>query len=160
MSSDRVTLVVSARGADEVGSRRVRRLRKEGLVPGVLYGKGHSRAILIRIAPGQEMELLSAKLGKDGTTVRLGPDVDLDFSEGIPGVPDLPSDFLPIFFGRCVTLTSASALTNEGPATPAAGRGILATSIVGPGKGVQNDAPQQECRRRIAKKRARRLQVL
>jgi large subunit ribosomal protein L25 len=61
MSSDRVTLVVSARGADEVGSRRVRRLRKEGLVPGVLYGKGHSRAILVK-----ERELRSALTGSSG----------------------------------------------------------------------------------------------
>jgi large subunit ribosomal protein L25 len=61
MSSDRVTLVVSARGADEVGSRRVRRLRKEGFVPGVLYGKGHSRAILVK-----ERELRSALTGSSG----------------------------------------------------------------------------------------------
>ena len=47
MSSDRVTLEVSERGADQVGSRRVRRLRKEGLLPGVLYGKGHARAIVV-----------------------------------------------------------------------------------------------------------------
>jgi large subunit ribosomal protein L25 len=61
MSSDRVTLVVSARGADQVGSRRVRRLRKEGLVPGVLYGKGHSRAILV-----EERQLRSALTGPSG----------------------------------------------------------------------------------------------
>lgn len=47
MSSDRVTLQVTPRDADQVGSRRVRRLRKEGMVPGVLYGKGHARAILV-----------------------------------------------------------------------------------------------------------------
>jgi large subunit ribosomal protein L25 len=61
MSSDRVTLVVSARGADQVGSRRVRRLRKEGLVPGVLYGKGHSRAIVV-----EERQLRSALTGPSG----------------------------------------------------------------------------------------------
>ena len=48
MSSDRVTLEVTARDSDQVGSRRVRRLRKEGLIPGVLYGKGHARAILVK----------------------------------------------------------------------------------------------------------------
>ena len=48
MSSDRVTLEVTARDSDQVGSRRVRRLRKEGLIPGVLYGKGHTRAILVK----------------------------------------------------------------------------------------------------------------
>jgi large subunit ribosomal protein L25 len=61
MSSDRVTLEVSERGADQVGSRRVRRLRKEGLVPGVLYGKGHARAILV-----QERELRRALTGPSG----------------------------------------------------------------------------------------------
>ena len=47
MSSDRITLEVAEREPDQVGSRRVRRLRKEGMVPGVLYGKGHARAILV-----------------------------------------------------------------------------------------------------------------
>jgi large subunit ribosomal protein L25 len=61
MSSDRVTLMVSERGADQAGSRRVRRLRKEGLVPGVLYGKGHSRAILV-----EERQLRSALTGPSG----------------------------------------------------------------------------------------------
>jgi large subunit ribosomal protein L25 len=39
MSTDRVTLEVSTRGADQLGSRNVRRLRSKGLIPGVLYGK-------------------------------------------------------------------------------------------------------------------------
>ena len=42
MSSDRVTLQVTERPVDQLGSRRVRRLRREGMVPGVLYGKGHA----------------------------------------------------------------------------------------------------------------------
>jgi large subunit ribosomal protein L25 len=61
MSSDRVTLEVSERGADQVGSRRVRRLRKEGLVPGVLYGRGNTRAILV-----EERELRRALTGPSG----------------------------------------------------------------------------------------------
>jgi large subunit ribosomal protein L25 len=61
MSSDRVTLEVSERGADQVGSRRVRRLRKEGLVPGVLYGKGHARAIVV-----DERSLRTALTGPSG----------------------------------------------------------------------------------------------
>ena len=61
MSSERVTLQVSERGADQVGSRRVRRLRREGLIPGVLYGKGHSRAIVVG-----ERELRSALTGPSG----------------------------------------------------------------------------------------------
>ena len=61
MSSDRVTLEVSERGADQLGSRRVRRLRKEGLVPGVLYGKGSTRAIVVK-----ERALRAALTGPSG----------------------------------------------------------------------------------------------
>ena len=61
MSSDRVTLEVSERGAGQLGSRRVRRLRKEGLVPGVLYGKGHTRAIVV-----DERSLRTALTGPSG----------------------------------------------------------------------------------------------
>jgi large subunit ribosomal protein L25 len=61
MSSDRVTLEVTERAADQLGSRRVRRLRKEGMVPGVLYGKGHTRAILVR-----ERSLRAALTGASG----------------------------------------------------------------------------------------------
>jgi large subunit ribosomal protein L25 len=39
MSTDRVTLEVTVRADDQRGSRNVRRLRSQGLVPGVLYGK-------------------------------------------------------------------------------------------------------------------------
>jgi large subunit ribosomal protein L25 len=61
MSTDRVTLQVAERGPDQVGSRRVRRLRTEGLVPGVLYGKGHARAILVG-----ERELRDVLTGPSG----------------------------------------------------------------------------------------------
>jgi large subunit ribosomal protein L25 len=61
MSSERVMLQVVERGADQVGSRRVRRLRKEGLVPGVLYGKGHVRPIVVG-----ERELRAALTGPSG----------------------------------------------------------------------------------------------
>ena len=45
MAGDRIKLEVLER--DERGSRNVRRLRKRGLIPGVLYGQGHSRAIAV-----------------------------------------------------------------------------------------------------------------
>jgi large subunit ribosomal protein L25 len=61
MSSDRVTLEVTERPADQVGSRSVRRLRKEGMVPGVLYGKGHARAIVVG-----ERDLRTALTGPSG----------------------------------------------------------------------------------------------
>ena len=35
------------RGPAETGSRNARRLRRQGLIPGVLYGKGHTRAIVV-----------------------------------------------------------------------------------------------------------------
>ena len=61
MSSDRVTLEVTERGADQLGSRNVRRLRKEGLIPGVIYGKGHTRAIVVG-----ERDLRAALTGPSG----------------------------------------------------------------------------------------------
>jgi large subunit ribosomal protein L25 len=47
VSGDRIRLEVKERADGELGSRNVRRLRKQGLIPGVLYGKGHSRAIAV-----------------------------------------------------------------------------------------------------------------
>jgi len=38
---------VRERGPAETGSRNARRLRRQGLIPGVLYGKGHARAIVV-----------------------------------------------------------------------------------------------------------------
>ena len=61
MSGDRIRLQVTEREADALGSRRVRRLRREGLVPGVLYGKGHTRAILV-----EERALRTALTGPSG----------------------------------------------------------------------------------------------
>jgi len=59
MSGDRITLEVRERA--ERGSRRSRRLRAEGLIPGVLYGKGHSRAIVV-----PERDLRTAMTGPSG----------------------------------------------------------------------------------------------
>ena len=39
MSGDRITLEVQERGAGQLGTRNVKRLRRQGLIPGVLYGK-------------------------------------------------------------------------------------------------------------------------
>lgn len=49
------------RERDELGSRRSRRLRTQGLVPGVLYGKGHARAIVV-----PERDLRAAVTGPSG----------------------------------------------------------------------------------------------
>ena len=59
MSGDRLKLEVRER--EELGSRRSRRLRAQGLIPGVLYGKGHSRAIVV-----PERELRTAMTGPSG----------------------------------------------------------------------------------------------
>lgn len=59
MSGDRLKLEVTER--EDRGSRRTRRLRAQGLIPGVLYGKGHSRAIAV-----PERELRAAMTGPSG----------------------------------------------------------------------------------------------
>jgi large subunit ribosomal protein L25 len=59
VSGDRLKLEVRER--EDLGSRRARRLRSQGLVPGVLYGKGHARAICV-----PERELRSALSGPSG----------------------------------------------------------------------------------------------
>ena len=59
MSGDRLKLEVLER--TDLGSRRVRRLRVQGLVPGVLYGKGHARAIAV-----PERDLRSVMTGPSG----------------------------------------------------------------------------------------------
>lgn len=61
MSTDRVVLEVKERGADQRGSRNVRRLRGQGLVPGVLYGKGEARPFVVG-----ERELRAALTGPSG----------------------------------------------------------------------------------------------
>jgi large subunit ribosomal protein L25 len=59
VSGDRLKLEVRER--EDLGSRRTRRLRSQGLIPGVLYGKGHARAISV-----PERELRSAMTGPSG----------------------------------------------------------------------------------------------
>jgi large subunit ribosomal protein L25 len=59
VSGDRLQLEVRER--EEIGSRRTRRLRAEGFVPGVLYGKGHARAIVV-----PERELRAVMTGPSG----------------------------------------------------------------------------------------------
>ncbi len=59
MSGDRLKLEVRER--EEIGSRQSARLRAQGLIPGVLYGKGHTRAIVVG-----ERELRAAVTGPSG----------------------------------------------------------------------------------------------
>jgi large subunit ribosomal protein L25 len=54
-------LKLEVRERAELGSRPSRRLRAQGLIPGVLYGKGHSRAIVV-----PERDLRTAMTGPSG----------------------------------------------------------------------------------------------
>jgi large subunit ribosomal protein L25 len=60
VSGDRITLEVKERGADELGTRNVKRLRRQGLIPGVLYGKA-TKAFVVG-----ERELRIALTGPSG----------------------------------------------------------------------------------------------
>jgi large subunit ribosomal protein L25 len=61
VSGDRIRLEVKERDVDALGSRRVRRLRKDGFIPGILYGKGTARPLLVG-----ERELRAALTGSSG----------------------------------------------------------------------------------------------
>ena len=61
MSTDRVTLTVQQRDESQFGSRNTRRLRAQGLIPGVLYGKGAAQPFLVA-----ERELRNALTGPSG----------------------------------------------------------------------------------------------
>jgi large subunit ribosomal protein L25 len=54
-------LKLAVRQRDDLGSRESRRLRAQGLVPGVLYGKGHTRPIVV-----SERNLRTAMTGPSG----------------------------------------------------------------------------------------------
>ncbi len=59
MSGDRIKLEVRER--EELGSRHTRRLRRQGLIPGVLYGNGEPVAIVVG-----ERELRAVMTGPSG----------------------------------------------------------------------------------------------
>lgn len=64
----------------------------------------------------QQRKDIKRALEQDGSTVRLGPDVDLNFE----GMEKENPNFFPIRLGRCVTLTSVASFTDP----PAAGNAI------------------------------------
>ncbi len=75
MASDRATLTVSAR--DNFGSRASHRLRRDGLVPGVVYGHGgDARPFQV---PARELRVL---LGEGHTLL----DLQIDGSDAVPVV--------------------------------------------------------------------------
>jgi large subunit ribosomal protein L25 len=75
MASDRATLNVSAR--DRFGSRATRRLRREGMVPGIVYGKGDEAR------PFQVPERELRHLLLEGHTLL---DLQIDGSKAVPVV--------------------------------------------------------------------------
>ena len=60
VSGDRITLEVQERGADQLGTRNTKRLRRQGLIPGVLYGKANKAFVV------GERELRVALTGSSG----------------------------------------------------------------------------------------------
>lgn len=79
----------------------------------VRYPDKENRVVVIKARSDpttrrREWFRLKQELGEDNTTVLLEPDVELDASLDLADV-DLPADFFPFDFGRCVTLTSVSA---------------------------------------------------
>lgn len=75
MAGERIT--IQAHPRERVGSRDSRRLRKEGLVPAVLYGRSESKAVVIA-----ERELRRALTGGQGLHTIL--DVVVDGGDGKP----------------------------------------------------------------------------
>ena len=69
MAGERTTLTVQAR--ESLGTRNTRRLRKQGLIPGVLYGRGEPVAISI-----EERELRRALTGAAGLHSILDVQID------------------------------------------------------------------------------------
>lgn len=69
MAGERTKLLVGAR--DQLGSRETRRLRKQGLIPGVLYGGGQPVAISVA-----ERELRRALTGAAGLHSILDVEID------------------------------------------------------------------------------------
>jgi large subunit ribosomal protein L25 len=69
MAGERTKLVVTAR--ERLGSRETRRLRKQGIIPGVLYGRGEPVPISV-----EERELRRALTGAAGLHSILDVEVD------------------------------------------------------------------------------------
>jgi large subunit ribosomal protein L25 len=77
MAGERIKLEVHPR--EQTGSREARRLRKEGLVPGILYGSGETHSISV-----PERELRKALTGGAGMHTIL--DVVLDGGSATPSI--------------------------------------------------------------------------
>ena len=79
MSGDRIQLTVKKR--DSLGSADSRRLRRDGFIPGVLYGNGEPRAIVV-----EERALRTALTGGSGLHAVLDLVVDGDGGGAHPSI--------------------------------------------------------------------------
>ena len=78
MAGEKITLEVQSRA--QHGSREVKRLRRTGVIPGVVYGDGSvPRSILV-----EESVLRTALTGKQGRHAILHVSID-----GAPAVPSI-----------------------------------------------------------------------
>jgi large subunit ribosomal protein L25 len=76
MASDRPTLSVDVR--DERGSRATRRLRRSGLVPGVLYGATHDETVSFKVSDRELRRILV-----DGSALI---DVEIGGEKSVPAI--------------------------------------------------------------------------
>jgi hypothetical protein len=74
---------------------------------------------------GDLRNLIKTSVASANTLVRLGPDLDLDFS-------DKPATFFPISFGRCTTLTSVTSFEDATSASSPDAAGRPAVGVVPP----------------------------
>ena len=118
MAGDKITLEVQSRA--QHGSREVKRLRRTGVIPGVVYGDGSvPRSILV-----EESVLRTALTGKQGRHAILHVSID-----GAPAVPSILKawqsdpvrtklrhiDLLQIALDRPIVGTVAVTLVGESP---------------------------------------------
>ncbi|MGL6280629.1 MAG: 50S ribosomal protein L25 [Gaiella sp.] len=133
MSTDRVTLEVAARTADQLGSRNVRRLRAAGMIPGVLYGKGAAAPFVVG-----ERDLRTALTGPSGTHAIV--DVVIGGSTHPAIVKDVQRhpvrgtlthiDFHEVRLDRPIETTVSIELTGEAPGARMGGQVQLVTREV------------------------------
>jgi large subunit ribosomal protein L25 len=126
MANDRPTLEVEPREAR--GSRSARRLRREGLVPGVLYGGSHDEAVSFQVGTRELRRILvdgsaliDVKIGKEKTVPAIVKDRQLHpVREEVTHI-----DFLEVNLKQKIHATVALELTGAEEAVGVKEGGIL-----------------------------------
>lgn len=106
---------------------------------------GHDRVVDFRANNDpairrQQAFILKREVDRANTMVRLGPGVDLDFS-------DFPDESLPIEFGRCVTLTSIAQLSGTAPVSITTYSTEAGPPPAGEGRSANSEGPVLRFRR-------------